>query len=95
MELEGTAELDCELDTEEVLEVEGTAELDLELEAEEVAEIVDTVGVVLEAEDVLELLDELSVEDFDETTGEDIELDFVLTTELDTEVTVVECELDD
>ena len=82
-----------ELDT--ALDVVGPTELVRELEAEEVWALDETIDFVLEAEDVLEETDELGVDDADETTEEKPELDLVLVTKLEADVTTLDLDLDD
>ena len=90
--VEGVADV-WELDT--TLDVVEPAELVRELEAEEVWALDETVDFVLEAEDVLEETNELGVDDVDETTEDKLELDLVLVTKLEDDVTTVDLELDD
>ena len=100
LELEGTAEVWIELETEDVLELgvtlelEGTTEVMCELE-DEVWELDETVDFTLVTEDVLELTDELGIDDVEETTDEELELGFVLVAKLETDVILLESELDD
>ena len=82
-----------ELDT--TLDVAGAAELLGELEAEEVWTFDDTVDIALEDKDVLALTDELGTEEVEETTDEKPELDFVLETELETDLMTLDWMLDD
>ena len=77
------------------VEVVGPRELVGELEAEEVGALDEARDCVLEAEDVLEETDELGVDDADETTEEKPELDLVLVTKLEADVTTLDLDLDD
>ncbi len=101
VEAEDSLELDSALEVEDtaelwgVLDIEGTSELDVTLEMEGTAEVVSE----LDIEGVLELADELVVGEVDETTAAELELeiklDCWLVVELDTDVIIVEYELED
>ena len=100
LEAEGFMEFDSALDVEDraelwvVLDIESTLELDVTLEMEGTAEVVSE----LDIEEVPELAAELMVEEV-ETTAEglelEIKLDVLLVVKLDTDVIIVECELED
>ena len=85
LEVEGTTEVLCELETETVWEPDVTLEVDSTVEA---------VGE-LEPEEIMEVADESMVDEVEESKDEELELDAALVVGLETDVMMVDCELED